>query len=62
MASVLDTATRHGARALWLGVWEQNPRAIRFYRRLGFREVGDHVFVLGTDPQRDLVMVRSLAD
>lgn len=60
MASVFQTATRHGAKAVWLGVWERNPRAIRFYQRLGFSEVGDHVFVLGTDPQRDLVMVRSL--
>jgi diamine N-acetyltransferase len=45
---------------VWLGVWEHNPRAIRFYQRLGFAEVGDHVFVVGTDPQRDLVMIRIL--
>ena len=60
MAYVLQTATKHGAKAVWLGVWERNPRAIRFYQRLGFSEVGDHVFAVGTDPQRDLVMVRSL--
>lgn len=60
MAYVLRMAAKQEARAVWLGVWEHNPRAIRFYRRLGFSEAGDHVFVLGTDPQRDLVMVRSL--
>ena len=60
MAHVLQMATEHGAEAVWLGVWEHNPRAIRFYQRLGFSEVGAHVFVLGTDPQRDLVMVRRL--
>ncbi len=58
MAHVLAAAEAHGA-AVWLGVWEHNPRAIRFYQRLGFSEVGDHVFVVGADPQRDLVMVRN---
>ena len=60
MAHVIETTERHGAAAVWLGVWEHNPRAIRFYQRFGFTEVGDHVFVVGSDPQRDLVMVRSL--
>ena len=59
LTSVLGTARRAGAAAVWLGVWERNPRAIRFYQRFGFSEVGEHQFVLGTDPQRDLVMVRS---
>jgi diamine N-acetyltransferase len=58
LAEVMETAKHRGAAAVWLGVWEQNPRAIRFYQRSGFTEVGDHVFVVGTDPQRDLVMVR----
>lgn len=43
----------------WLGVWEHNPRAIAFYRKLGFVEVGEHVFRVGNDPQRDVVMARS---
>ena len=60
MARVLQTAAIHDSEALWLGVWEQNPRAIRFYGRLGFSEVGDHAFLLGNDPQRDLIMVRRL--
>ena len=59
LSSVLATAQRAGAAAVWLGVWERNPRAIRFYQRFGFSEVGEHQFVLGADPQRDLVMVRS---
>lgn len=60
MAYVLETAEQSGAVAVWLGVWEHNPRAISFYQRFGFSEVGQHVFVVGTDPQRDLVMVRRL--
>jgi ribosomal protein S18 acetylase RimI-like enzyme len=50
-----------GSDFIWLGVWEQNPRAIAFYRKFGFIEVGEHVFPLGSDPQRDIVMARSLA-
>ncbi|MFN7984164.1 MAG: hypothetical protein U0Q11_20145 [Vicinamibacterales bacterium] len=41
-------------------MWEHNPRAIAFYRKFGFEIVGDHVFTVGTDPQRDLVMSRQL--
>ena len=47
---------------VWLGVWERNPRAIAFYRKLGFLEVGEHVFPVGGDPQRDIVMARPVAD
>lgn len=55
-------ALRHrGSDAVWLGVWERNPRAIAFYGKYGFSEVGSHVFTVGTDPQRDLLMVRPLA-
>jgi diamine N-acetyltransferase len=59
MEHVLETADDHGAAAIWLGVWEHNPRAIRFYQRFGFSEAGDHVFMVGADPQRDLVLVRN---
>jgi diamine N-acetyltransferase len=61
---LMRTAATHahaaGARTLWLGVWERNPRAIAFYRKCGFTEVGTQTFVLGADRQRDLVLVRSL--
>lgn len=62
MASVVDAATAAGARTLWLGVWERNPRAIAFYRKTGYVDVGSHVFVVGTDPQTDRLMVRPLED
>jgi len=57
MAAVLDAARAAGARHLWLGVWEHNPRAIRFYAKCGFVDVGSHEFVLGADAQTDRVMV-----
>jgi GNAT superfamily N-acetyltransferase len=61
MARVVDEAQGMGAATLWLGVWERNPRAIAFYRKAGYVEVGTHVFVVGTDPQTDRIMTRSLA-
>ena len=60
MKGCIDTATRRGFETLWLGVWEHNPRAIRFYEKWGFKEVGSHIFQLGNDAQTDLIMQRSL--
>ncbi|MBI5595060.1 MAG: GNAT family N-acetyltransferase [Elusimicrobia bacterium] len=47
-----------GSAVVWLGVWERNPRAIAFYKKFGFNEVGEQVFRLGDDRQRDVVMAR----
>ena len=61
MQAVVVEAAEWNGRALWLGVWERNPRAIAFYRKCGFVEVGAHVFRLGDDAQTDLIMQRELA-
>lgn len=61
MTACLETLRARGSDVAWLGVWERNPRAIAFYRKLGFVECGEHVFLLGHDPQRDIVMARSCA-
>jgi len=58
MRACLDEAARAGCDVVWLGVWERNPRAIAFYRKWGFAEVGAQTFRLGGDLQRDLVMAR----
>lgn len=58
MAHALGRAMQLGADVVWLGVWEHNPRAIAFYRKWGFEVVGEHVFMMGDDPQRDLLMRR----
>jgi ribosomal protein S18 acetylase RimI-like enzyme len=60
MASLLKRAIVGGADVAWLGVWEKNPRAISFYEKSGFAVVGEHVFTLGNDPQRDLVLTKRL--
>ncbi|HEU4699390.1 MAG TPA: GNAT family N-acetyltransferase [Gemmatimonadales bacterium] len=61
MRAVLAAAAERGARTLWLGVWERNPRAIAFYAKCGFRDVGSHEFLLGSDRQTDRIMTRPVA-
>lgn len=58
MARLLTAARERGADLVWLGVWEHNLRARAFYRKAGFAEAGDHVFRLGDEDQRDLVLAR----
>ena len=41
---------------VWLGVWEENPRAIHFYKKNGFVEFDKHIFKLGNDEQTDIMM------
>jgi len=60
MNASLREIMKRGSDVAWLGVWERNPKAISFYRKLGFAEVGDHVFPLGRDSQRDIIMVRAV--
>lgn len=60
MNACIEEIKHRGSDAMWLGVWEHNPRAISFYKKSGFAQMGDHVFPLGGDPQRDIIMVRSL--
>jgi diamine N-acetyltransferase len=55
-----QAAEQFGGRTLWLGVWERNPRAISFYTKCGFVDVGAHAFIFGTEEQTDRVMARSL--
>ncbi len=53
-------ASRKNYQTMWLGVWEFNLRAQRFYGKIGFRKVGTHVFQLGADAQTDWVMEKTL--
>ena len=60
MRRCLDEARALGFRTMWLGVWERNDRAQAFYRKWDFEEVGEHIFQLGSDSQRDIVMQRAV--
>lgn len=52
----IQIARKHNADYVWLGVWEENPRAINFYKKNGFVEFDKHVFMLGDDMQTDIMM------
>ena len=62
MQHVREAARALGARDVWLSVWERNPRAIAFYAKCGFRDVGSKDFFVGQDRQRDHVMVMHVPD
>ena len=53
-------ARRENFQTMWLGVWEFNFRAQKFYEKLGFSKVGEHIFQLGSDAQTDFVMEKKL--
>tara|TARA_R110002124_G_scaffold114935_3_gene270530 strand:- start:11 stop:532 length:522 start_codon:yes stop_codon:yes gene_type:complete len=52
----IEVAEQRGSEYVWLGVWEQNPRAIRFYEKNGFAVFDKHIFKLGNDEQIDILM------
>lgn len=56
----LSIARREKAQYVWLGVWEQNQKAINFYRKNGFVEFDKHIFRLGDDNQTDIMMKLTL--
>lgn len=46
--------------SIWLGVWEHNANALKFYEKMGFKIIDKHIFVLGQDEQTDLIMKKDL--
>ncbi|MFM2190964.1 MAG: hypothetical protein RL491_1350 [Bacteroidota bacterium] len=56
----VQLARDNAANCIWLGVWEHNPRAIRFYEKNGFTPFDQHIFKLGDEEQTDILMKRIL--
>ena len=52
----ISIAAEKNADYVWLGVWENNLRAISFYRKNGFKEFDQHIFMLGNEEQTDIMM------
>ncbi|MGH2665868.1 GNAT family N-acetyltransferase [Flavobacterium sp.] len=52
----LEIARLHGLDYIWLGVWEENKKAIGFYNKNGFTAFDTHTFVVGNDAQTDILM------
>jgi ribosomal protein S18 acetylase RimI-like enzyme len=60
MQKCMDIAGEMKKNIIWLGVWENNARAISFYQKWGFEKFGEHIFQLGTDAQTDWLMKKKL--
>lgn len=60
MTETFKAAAERGAATVWLSVWDQNPRAIAFYRKVGFADAGLVSFRLGNEVQTDFLMVKAL--
>lgn len=60
MEFVLNFARENNFETVWLGVWEFNPRAQKFYQKWGFEHAGSHVFQFGGDAQTDWVWQRKI--
>lgn len=60
MEQAVAKAVSRSKRYVWLGVWEKNEKAIRFYKKNGFYQAGTHSFFMGEDEQTDYIMRRDL--
>lgn len=56
----IQIAQQKKATYIWLGVWEENLKAISFYKKNGFIAFGSHIFELGNDKQTDIMMKLNL--
>ena len=57
----VEIALKMKVSYVWLGVWEENHRALAFYRKNGFTTFDKHIFMLGNDEQTDLMMKKKLS-
>lgn len=60
MQKAIDYALQKKFDWIWLGVWERNFNAQRFYNKWGFEKFGEHIFQMGDDPQIDWLLKKSL--
>jgi diamine N-acetyltransferase len=59
IARCLEHVKYSGFETMWLTVWRNNERALRFYKRWGFRKAGMYDFVVGRDIQEDFLLLRN---
>lgn len=60
MNRMMEVFKEYNTSIVWLGVWENNQRAQKFYQKYGFQEVGYHDFVIGSAVDRDLLFQLNL--
>jgi ribosomal protein S18 acetylase RimI-like enzyme len=52
----LEEARKTTCNYVWLGVWQENHRAIGFYSKNGFIKFDTHIFKMGDEEQMDWLM------
>lgn len=57
----VEIAIKTMKKSIWLGVWEENPKAIRFYEKNGFVPFSRHIFKMGDEEQTDIMMRKIIA-
>ena len=60
LSFVESVALNEGKAYLWLGVWEANVNAIRFYEKQGYSKIGTHPYYIGNDEQTDWLFKKEL--
>lgn len=61
MERCLEESLNCGFQAVWLSSWEENVRAQKFYQKWHFKRVGEAVFTIGKDIQKDEILLRRLS-
>ncbi len=61
MEKSIHSAKELSKNEIWLGVWEHNIKALKFYNKLGFNQFSKHIFKLGEDEQIDIMMKLNLS-
>lgn len=56
LQEIIQLAKKMQKTYIWLGVWEHNPKAIRFYQRHHFQKFGEHPYYIGNDKQTDWLL------
>lgn len=60
LQKVISMASSEKKDFIWLGVWQKNYDAIRFYEKYEFKKMGTHPYFIGKDEQTDWLMKYSL--
>jgi len=58
MHCALSILNAEGPRPIWLSTFSENSRAIAFYKKWGFEVIGETTFLVGSDPQKDVLLLR----
>ena len=53
----INYARHNNFNCLWLGVWQKNSAAIKFYNKFDFETIGTKLFKIGNKITEDFIML-----